>query len=80
MQAKTVSIDYLEFDCPIVTPIECRESHNKKEHYIHWKICKFCGILKSVTWYKHQPEPIPKAKESTILLDFAIQTDLKIEQ
>ena len=31
-------------------------------------------------WYKHQPEPIIQTKGVTILWNFTIQTDRKIER
>ena len=44
------------------------------------EICKYNGILKSEKCNKYQAEPITEAKEATIIWDFAIQTDRKIEQ
>ena len=61
----------------ILTPIEYKEKHDKIGHYIY--ICNYNRLLKSEKCYKHQPEPIREAKESTILSDFAIQTDRKIK-
>ena len=48
-------------------------------HDIHWKVCKYYGILDCKKEYKHQPEWIAEAKEATILWDFTIQTDRKIK-
>ena len=42
---KTESIDHFVYGCPILTPIEYIERHVKIGHYIHWKVCKYYGIL-----------------------------------
>ena len=42
MNKKLKSIDHLESGCLILTPIE---RYDKIEHYIHWKVCKYFGIL-----------------------------------
>ena len=39
---KTESIDYFESRRSILT---YKERHDKIGHYIHWKICKYNGIL-----------------------------------
>ena len=36
-------------------------------------------MKKYVKWYKHQTEAITKAKDSTILCDFALKVDRKIK-
>ena len=65
------SIALLVTGLSILTPIECKESHDKI-HFIYWEICKYYDILKSEKCYKHQPDPITEAKETTILSDLAI--------
>ena len=43
------------------------------------KTCNYSENLKSEKCHKHKPEPITKAKDSTILSDFSIQIDRKIK-
>ena len=66
VRTKTESIDHLMSGYPILTPTEYKERHDKMEHYIHWKIFKYCGILDCEKWYKHQPEPMTEAEEAII--------------
>ena len=77
MRTKTETIDY--YLLPILTPIEYKGSHNKKGHYIHWKMYKYDGILDCEKWYKHQPYRITEEKGTDILWDFAIQNDRKVK-
>ena len=53
---KNESIDHLACISLILTSMEYKERHDKIGHYIHWKIGKYYGILKSEKWFKHQPE------------------------
>ena len=46
-EQKAERIDHLVSVCWILTPIEYKETHDKIENYIHWKICEYYGILKS---------------------------------
>ena len=64
---KTKSIVHLASGFSIATPIEYKEMHNKIGIYIHWKICKYNGILDCEKWYRHQPELIAEAKGVTII-------------
>ena len=75
-EVKIETTDHLIYSCLILTPRECKESHDKIEH---WKTCKYCTISNGEKWYKHQPEPLTEAKRATILWDFAIQTGRKIK-
>ena len=61
------------YGCPILTSIQYKDV--KIGHYIHWKVCEYYGILDCEKWYKLQLE----AKKTTILWNFAIQTDRKIK-
>ena len=61
---KTESIDYFVSNCSILTSIEYIEMHNKVGHYIHWKVCKYFGILDCEKWYEHQLEPITEGKRA----------------
>ena len=62
-----------------LTLIEYKQRHVKIGPHTYWKIAKCYGISKSEISYKQQPELITEAKETTILSDFAIQTDWKIK-
>ena len=78
-EQKTESIDYLVFCCTILTLIEYKERPYKRGHYIHWKVDKYYGILNCEKWCQYQPEPLTEANGTTVLSDFAIQTDRKIK-
>ena len=54
---KAKSIDHLESSWPILTRIEyLKKRYGRIGHYyIHWKICKYYGILKCEKWYKQKP-------------------------
>ena len=53
------------------------EKYDKIGFYINWKVCKLHVILDCKKWYKRKPKTITEAKGTTILWDFAIQTDKK---
>ena len=74
---KNDSIAHLESSYAILKSIEYKERHDKIGHYMHWKICKYFGILDRENLYL--PELMTEAKESIILWHFAIQTDRSIK-
>ena len=75
---QTKSFDHRISGCPILVPIEYKESHDKIGHYNHCKVVKYYKILDcEKKKKKHQPEPITELKEVIIIWDFAIQTDRK---
>ena len=73
VRTKSKSIDQVSV-FPTFSPIKCKERHDKIGCYIHWKICKYDGILDCEKWYEHQTEAQTEAKRAAIFLDLAIET------
>ena len=47
--------------------------------FIHWTLCKHYEILHTEKWYEHTPEPVVEGKNVTMLWDFNVHTDRKID-
>ena len=73
------TIDHLVSGCPIIRPTEYKNRHDRVGHYIHWKICQHFNVKCEKNWYEHKPKPVVETKNATILWDFAIHTDRKID-
>ena len=46
---------------------------------MHWTLCKHYEIPHTEKWYEHTPEPVVEGKNVTILWNFTVQTDRKID-
>ena len=44
-----------------------------------WTLCKHYEMPYAKKWYEHAPEPVTEGKNVTILWDFIVQTDRKID-
>lgn len=73
------TIDHLVSGCPVIRPTEYKARHDRVGQYIHWKICQHFKAPHSKNWYEHKPEAVVETKNATILWDFPIQTDRKID-
>ena len=73
MSSKTLIICPFDF-----LLLKYKERHEKIEHYIHWKACKYYCVLKCEKWYKHRPKPLAETKVATIFMDLTLQTDGKV--
>ena len=47
--------------------------------HIHWPLCGKCGLERANGWYEQKPEGVVESENFTILWDFTVQCDRKIE-
>ena len=73
------TIDHLISGCPVLTPNEYKNRHDRVGQYLHWKICKQYKISMPAHWYEHHPEPVVEGTNVTILWDFPVNTDRTIQ-
>ena len=65
--------------CPTIVNTEYLQRHDRVAKYIDWTLCTHCEIPHTEKWYEHTPEPVVEGKNVTILWDFTVQTDGKID-
>lgn len=73
------TIDHLISGCSILAPNEYKNRHDRVGQYLHWTMCKHFGKCVSKHWYEHRPAPVTEIEDVTILWDYTIHTDRKIE-
>ena len=64
--------------CPTLALNEYLNRRNRVARYLHWKICKHYGAPHAQNWYENQPDAVTETDNVTILWDYSIQTDRKI--
>jgi hypothetical protein len=72
------TIDHIVAGCPTLAIKEYLIRHNKVATYIHWKICKYYDLKTTDAWYEHQTPPVVSNEKATVMWDFSIHTDRKI--
>ena len=73
------TVDQLVSGCPIMTPNEYLERHDKVGQYIHWKTSQHYNAPYAKNWYEHKPQKVVEAESATILWDFSIHRDRTIQ-
>ena len=63
----------------VLRPTEHKNKYDKVGHYIHWKICQRYKAPYHKNWYERKLESVVKTESVTILWDFVIHTDRKID-
>ena len=58
---------------------EYLQRHDRVTSFMHWILCNSFTLSHTEKWYEHTPEPVTESTEVTILLDFTINTNKKIE-
>ena len=72
-------IDHLGLECPIDTPNEYQNRHDRVGQYLHWKICKHYNTPHSDKLHEHKTSPVAERENATILLTFLINTGIAIQ-
>ena len=72
------TIDYLISRFTTLAPNKYLNRHNRVVQYFHWKICKHYEAQHAENWYENKPEAITETDNVTVLWDYSIQTDRKI--
>ena len=63
-----------------MTPNEYLQRHDRVGHYIPWEIFQVYNAPYARNWYnKHKPQKVVETESATILWDFSIHTDRKIQ-
>ena len=73
------TIDHMISGCPTIANTEYLQRHDQVAKFIHRTLCKHYEIPHTERWYKHTLEPVVEGKNVTILWDFTVQTDRKID-
>ena len=61
--------------CPTIVNTEYLQCHDRVATFIHWTLCKHYEIPHTEKWY----EPVVQGKNVTILWNFTVHTDRKID-
>ena len=73
------TIDHMISGCLTVANTEYLQRHDRIAKFIHWTLCKHYEIRHTEKWYEHTPEPVVEGKNVTMLWDFNVHTDRKID-
>ena len=73
------TVDHLVSGCPVIHPTEYKNRHDRVCQYIHWNIYQHYKAPYHKNWYEHKSESVVETESATILWDFAIHTDTKID-
>ena len=73
------TIDHMISGCSIIVNTKHLQRHDRVTKFIHWTLCKHYKISHTEKWYEHAQEPVIEGKNVTILQDFTVQTDRKID-
>ena len=69
------NVDHLVSRCPIMTPNDYVQRHDRVGQDIHWKMCQHYNASYAKNWYKHKLQKVVETESATILWDFFIHTD-----
>ena len=69
------TIDHLVSGCPILTPTEYKNRHDRVGQYLHRRIYKHYKTQQAEKWYGHKTPSVVEGENTTILWDFPINTD-----
>uniref|UniRef100_A0A0L8I5I6 Uncharacterized protein n=1 Tax=Octopus bimaculoides TaxID=37653 RepID=A0A0L8I5I6_OCTBM len=64
---------------PVLPEEEYLIRYDRLGQYIQWNACKYYRIKFHDKWYRYNPEDVVNGKSVTILWNFLIQTDRKID-
>ena len=73
------TIDHMVSGCPTIVNTDYLQRHDRVAKFIHWTLCKYYEMPHTGKWYEHTLEPVVKGKNVTILWDFTVHTDRKID-
>ena len=65
--------------CPTIVNTEYLQQHDRVAKFIHWTLCKHYEIPHTEKWYEHTLEPVVVGYNVTILWDFTVHMDRKID-
>ena len=63
----------------MIVNTEYLQRHDRVGKFIHWALCKNFNLPHTERWYEHTLQPVIESTEVTILWDFTIHTDKKID-
>ena len=63
----------------MIVNTEYLQRHDRVAKFIHWTLCKNFNLPHTEKWYEQTPQPVMESTEVTILWDFNIHTDRKID-
>ena len=66
-------------ECSKLEQTECKGRHDNVARYIHWQLCGKCGLERAKRWYEEKAEVVVESENFSLLWDFTIQCDRKIE-
>ena len=73
------TIDQMISGCPTIVNTEYLQRRDRVAKFIHWTLYKHYEIPHTEKWYEHTPEPVVEGKNVTILWDFTVHRDRKID-
>ena len=76
---KEETVGHIISACPTIINTEYQQRHDRVAKFIHWTLCKNFNLSHTETWYEHTPQSVIENTEVTILWDFTIYTDRKID-
>ena len=76
---KEETVHHIISTCPTIVNTEYLQRHDRVAKFIHWTLCKNFNHPHTEKWCEHTPQPVIESTEVTILWDFTIHTDRRID-
>ena len=73
------TIDHFVSGCPMLSPTEYVNRHDRSGQYIHWCLCNNFCLPHEGNWWEHKAPKVIENKNATILWHFDIHTDRKVQ-
>ena len=73
------TVNHIVSACPAIVNTEYLQRHDRFTSFIHWILCKNFNLPHREKYYEHTRQPVTESTELTILWDFTMNTDIKIE-
>ena len=73
------TVDHILSACSTIFNTEYLQRRDWVASLIHWILCKNLTLAHTDKWYECIPQPVMESTEVTVLWDFTINADRKIE-
>ena len=73
------AVDRIVSACLTVVNTDYFQRYDRVASFMHWILCKNFNLPHTEKWYEHTLQPVIESTEVTILWDFTINADRKIE-
>ena len=73
------TVDHIVAGCSALAPMDYTDRHNQVASIVIWDVCRHFGISVESRWYRHHPDRLVEADDSTMMWNTIISTARKIK-